>query len=248
MSSGAMFDLNVLHSLEPVDNYSEILARYQKLFRYVKADSTSEVITASNTLPYTFYAPYEHLSKFRICRWLYQNERLRTPTSLSGIVLSEKLMKIQKELIEDLRTVKRTCFILDENVFGSFVKEIKYFAELGLVSTSDVANMKKELLQLLHELEVLSEKGSFHNGNLLSIYLSNVNFEATYTYVEKVGFQICFLRVYSINSMDSRDGKICNYQKKWIHSLKRHSTLISQSGEIQRMMFFNEQRKIVDML
>lgn len=32
-------------------------------------------------------------------------------------------MKIQKELIEDLRTVKRTCFILDENVFGSFVKE-----------------------------------------------------------------------------------------------------------------------------
>lgn len=248
MSSGAMFDLNVLHSLEPMDNYCEILARYQKLFRYVKADLTSEVITASNTLPYTFYAPYEHLSKFRICRWLYQNERLRTPTSLSGIVLSEKLMKIQKELIEDLRTVKRTCFILDENVFGSFVKEIKYFAELGLVSTSDVANMKKELLQLLHELEVLSEKGSFHNGNLLSIYLSNVNFEATYTYVEKLGFQICFLRVYSINSMDSRDGKVCNYQKKWIHSLKRHSTLISQSGEIQRMMFFNEQRKIVDTL
>ena len=48
--------------------------------------------------------------------------------------------------------------------------------------------------------------------------------------------------------VNSRDGKICNYQKKWIHSLKRHSTLISQSGEIQRMMFFNEQRKIVDML
>ena len=71
MSSGAMFDLNVLHSLEPMENYYEILVRYHKLFRYVKADPTTEVITASNTIPYTFYAPYENLSKFRVSRWLY---------------------------------------------------------------------------------------------------------------------------------------------------------------------------------
>ena len=160
----------------------------------------------------------------------------------------EKLLKVQKELLEDIRLVRRTCFILDENLFRSFVKEIKYFSELGLVSTTDVQDMKKELYQLLRELEILSEKGSYHNGNSLSVYLSNVNFEATYSYVEKARFQICFLRVYSINSMDSRDSKICDYQKKWIHSLKRHSTLISQSGEIQRMMFFNEQKKVVDAL
>ena len=248
MSSGAMFDLNVLNLADPMDTYYEILVRYQRLFRYVKTDPTTEVVTASNTIPYTFYAPYEHLSKFRIGRWLYQNERLRTPASLSDIVLPEKLLKVQKELLEDVRLVRKTCFILDENLFSSFVKEIKYFSELGLVSTTDVEDMKKELHQLLRELEVLSEKGSFHNGNGLSVYLSNVNFEATYSYVEKAGFQICFLRVYSINSMDSRDSKICDYQKKWIHSLKRHSTLISQSGEIQRMMFFNEQKKIVDAL
>ena len=93
-------------------------------------------------------------------------------------------MKVQKELLEDVRLVRKTCFILDENLFSSFVKEIKYFSELGLVSTTDVEDMKKELHQLLHELEVLSEKGSFHNGNGLSVYLSNVNFEATYCYVE----------------------------------------------------------------
>lgn len=248
MSSGAMFDLNVLHALEPMENYHEILVRYHKLFRYVKTDPTTEIITASNTIPYTFYAPYENLSKFRIGRWLYQNERLRTPTSLSSIVLSDKLLKVQKELLEDLRQVRKTCFIWDESIFSSFVKEIKYFAELGLVNTTDVANMKKELHQVLRELELLCEKGAYHNGNALEIYLANVDFEATYSYVEKNGFQICFLRVYSINSMDSRDGKICDYQKKWINSLKRHSTLISQSGEIQRMNFFNDQKQIIDTL
>lgn len=50
------------------------------------------------------------------------------------------------------------------------------------ISTNDVQNMKKELHQLLRELEILSEKGSFHNGNALSVYLSNVNFEAMYSY------------------------------------------------------------------
>ena len=157
MSSGAMFDLNVLNLADPMDTYYEILVRYQRLFRYVKTDPTTEVVTASNTIPYTFYAPYEHLSKFRIGRWLYQNERLRTPASLSDIGLPEKLLKVQKELLEDVRLVRKTCFILDENLFSSFVKEIKYFSELGLVSTTDVEDMKKELHQLLRELEVLSE-------------------------------------------------------------------------------------------
>ena len=62
-------------------------------------------------------------------------------------VLPEKLLKVQKELLEDIRLVRRTCFILDENLFRSFVKEIKYFSELGLVSTTDVQDMKKELLK-----------------------------------------------------------------------------------------------------
>ena len=92
MSSGAMFDLNVLNLADPMDTYCEILVRYQRLFRYVKVDPTTEVVTASNTIPYTFFAPYEHLSMFRIGWWLYQNERLRTPTSLSDIVLPEKLL------------------------------------------------------------------------------------------------------------------------------------------------------------
>lgn len=74
--------------------------------------------------------------------------------------------------------------------------------------------------------------------------LSNIHFEATYSYIEKRDFQISLLRVYSINSMDSQSFHICRMQCNWIQSLKRHSILISESGEMQRIDFLQKQQAI----
>ena len=97
-------------------------------------------------------------------------------------------------------------------------------------------------------MEYLSLKGEFSSGNKIEIYLSYLNFEATYSYIEKENFQISLFRVYSINSMDSQNPQICNLQKKWIQSLKRHSILISESGEMQRIKFLEEQKNIIEKL
>lgn len=87
--------------------------------------------------------------------------------------------------------------------------------------------------------------GEFSNGKQAYLYLSNINFEATYSFVEKGSFQLSMYRLYAINYMDSQHPEICRAQKEWIQSLKRYSTLISQSGEIQRMIYFTKQREIV---
>ena len=128
------------------------------------------------------------------------------------------------------------------------VKEIKYFAGLNLISTPDVMYLKNELQQLLIDLEHLSVKGEYSNGHELYIYLSNIDFEATYTYVANKDYQISLFRVYSINSMDSQSPQICEIQKNWIQSLRRHSTLISGSGEAQRIAFIEKQRSIIETL
>ena len=76
----------------------------------------------------------------------------------------------------------------------------------------------------------------------------NIDFEATYTYVSNKDFQISLFRVYSINSMDSQSPQICQMQKNWIQSLKRHSTLISGSGEAQRIAFLEKQKSFIETL
>ena len=88
----------------------------------------------------------------------------------------------------------------------------------------------------------------FRSGHKVFFYLSSIDFEATYTYIEKLDFQISMLRVYSINSMDSQSPQICKMQRDWIQALKRHSILISESGEAQRIDFIKRQRSVIDIL
>ena len=68
----------------------------------------------------------------------------------------EKIINAHKKLSESIRKVGKTYFVWDSNVFQSVVKEIKYFAGLNLISTSDVMYLKNELQQLLTDLEHLS--------------------------------------------------------------------------------------------
>ena len=73
LSDRVTFDLNLLKSSDSMEGYYEIIHRYLQIFDYVKKDETTEVYTASNLLPFTLYSEYEYLSKFRLCRLIYQN-------------------------------------------------------------------------------------------------------------------------------------------------------------------------------
>ena len=107
---------------------------------------------------------------------------------------------------------------------------------------------KIELFLLTNELEDLATKGKTENGNTVRIYVSHINFEATYSYVETNNIQLSLIRVYSINSLTTMDNEIFCSLKEWIQSLKKFSTLISESGEMQRIQFFKQQREIIDTL
>ena len=237
--------MNLLYKSDLLESYHEIIERYHQLLYLIKGDNNTEIYTASNTIPFVLYSSYEYLTKFRLCQWIYQNGEIKAPNSLSEVQIPEKLIIAHKRLSESAKKNGKTYFIWDNSIFHSFVKEIQYFAGLKLISAKDVIQLKKELQQLLTDLEYLSVKGEFNNGNKLSIYLSNINFETTYSYISKKNFEVSLFSIYSLNSMDSQNPHICRMQKKWIQSLKRHSTQISESGETQRIAFLEKQKNII---
>lgn len=242
------FDVKLLSSEDPFRNYGEIAARYLKFFTYLTGTPCSEVSTAANTVPFNFYGPYDHLSRFRLARWMFQNEQLDTPGDLSAIEVPQELVRLQNQLVAALRGAASSTYIWDSNVFRSFVEEVRYFNRLGLISGTDAEKIRGELHRVLDDAEDFCVKGAFPNGNKMEVYLSNISFEAAYSYMEKPGFQASLFRVYSINFMETQNARICRIQKDWIRSLKRHSTLISESGEMQRIAFFARQREYVDTL
>ena len=116
-AEGAVFNLNVSNTMSQIDNYHDILKRYHKLFAFIKDDPKAVLSAACNIVPFTFYSPFERLTKFRLCRWMHQNNGMKITASMSDVVVPEKVLESQRKLMQELRQVPSSYTILDSNIF-----------------------------------------------------------------------------------------------------------------------------------
>lgn len=240
----AVFDMNVVHHKNPFETYHNILGKYTELLRGMKNDPDAELATSSNIIPQTLYIRHDILSKFRLFKWMYQNDNIQC-MHFEELEIPDKLLNIQKEFVNATERICNTSYIWDNRIFANMVNDVQYFSSIHLLNDEDKQKIKEKLLLLTDELEALAREGKFGNGGKVNIYISNINFETTYSYIESANVQLSMIRIYAINSISSRDAEMFRSLKEWIQSLKKFSTLISESGEMQRIQFFNEQREII---
>lgn len=243
----AVFDMNIVSSEKPFEAYCSILEKQVDLFRSVKEDETSEIGTSSNIIPQTLSLKYNMLSKFRLFKWMYQNENIKCK-HFEEMEIPQKMVEKQKEYSDLVSHIHSVDYIWDNMIFSHLVNDIQYFCSIHLITDEDKDLLKEELFLLIDEMEELSARGKSKAGNDVKIYISNINFEATYSYLDTSSTQLSLIRIYSINSITTQDQEMFRGLKEWIQSLKKFSTLISESGEMQRIQFFKQQREIVSIL
>lgn len=246
-SNNAMFDINVVDHGNPFETYYDFLNKHVKLFHTLREDPNASLGTASNVIPQTLYLKHELLAKFRFFKWIYQNEHIKCK-HFEELEIPQKIINVQQDFAKLSHHIHSTDYIWDSMVFLHLINDIQYFSDIHLISDEMKQNLKEELLILTDELERLAIKGKTDFGNDVHIYVSQINFEATYSYLETSTLQLSLIRVYSINSLTTQDVQMFQSLKEWIQSLKKFSTLISESGEMQRIQFFNQQREIIDAL
>ena len=162
--------------------------------------------------------------------------------------IPQKMVEKQKEYSDLVSHIHSVDYIWDNMIFSHLVNDIQYFCSIHLITDEDKDMLKEELFLLIDEMEELSARGKSKAGNDVKIYISNINFEATYSYLDTSSTQLSLIRIYSINSITTQDQEMFRGLKEWIQSLKKFSTLISESGEMQRIQFFKQQREIVSIL
>ncbi len=243
----AVFDMNIVSSEKPFEAYYSILEKQVDLFRSVKEDETSEIGTSSNIIPQTLSLKYNMLSKFRLFKWMYQNENIKCK-HFEEMEIPQKMVEKQKEYSDLVSHIHSVDYIWDNMIFSHLVNDIQYFCSIHLITDEDKDMLKEELFLLIDEMEELSARGKSKAGNDVKIYISNINFEATYSYLDTSSTQLSLIRIYSINSITTQDQEMFRGLKEWIQSLKKFSTLISESGEMQRIQFFKQQREIISTL
>lgn len=241
----AVFDLRLLQKDSLYDEYYEQIADYVRIFQGMKKDPVSKMRIAFNALPLSFCLRYENLAKFRLFRWANQFQQYNQSVSFSTMQLPDRIVEIQNQFLAESQHIASAHYLLDDNVFASFIRDVRYFAKMRLITEDEILVLKNELLALMNDIEALAIRGASAVGNEVLIYLSQIDFKASYAYLECKDYTMCDLRVYAVNAISSCNTQVCQVQRDWIESLKRYSTLITQSGEIQRADYLDRQREYI---
>lgn len=242
----ASFSMDMIQSDRFLDQYCDFLTYYIDIFHRMKAYPTSQVQAANNELPFSFYLSYEKLAKFYLYKWMYQLQSLSPGIPFTDFHIPQRVHNMNKKYITESRFGCHTTSILSPNIFSSLLNTVVFFYKLNLLTEEDVKQIKEEILSLLKELELMAISGIWHDNYEFNFYLSSIDFDSSYSYMQCPEFELSTIRAFSLNVVRSSEPEICKAHKEWINSLKRYSTLISKSGDIYRTEFFNKQRVLVD--
>lgn len=239
------FDLDVICQQTRVEDYADRLGAFIRFFKEMHDCPTAKVRYALNTLPYILYLNFPNLSRFKYFKCLYQAGMMAPNFTYQDMEVPQQILDLQKNFIAESQFNSEITMILDRNVFSSMCYDVEYFYKLRLIDKEGLEAIKQEMLQLLDGIEKVAATGTYRNSSRVALYLSNLDLEASYTHMEYNDKQYAHLRLFGLSGVDSHCPCIGNRQREWIDSLKRYSTLISISGQVQRYDYLNQQRDII---
>lgn len=242
----AVFNLNLTQISNMMQDYCLFIDSYTQVFRRMTTYTDARCHSAYNIIPFSFYTEYELISKFHLYKWVYQMRGSENTTQFSQFAVPQKVLDAHKAFVQETRSVDSSSFVLNRNIFISLARDVLYFSRLNLLTKAEVQRIREELVHLLHNLESIAAAGIWNVDKEISFYLSNMDFESSYTYVESEDFELSIFRVFSFGSITSPKSNVCDVHKQWIDSLKRSSTLISRSGDVHRAEYFSEQRELLN--
>lgn len=118
--------------------FEDILRKYCVLTKSLKGLDNTELGLAANQIPHVVYLKYIELSKFRLFKWIYQNNNSKLDIAYSDFVMPQYLRELQKEYIRDAQHVKSTVYVLDSQLFNYFMNDILYFYHIHLITKQDI--------------------------------------------------------------------------------------------------------------
>lgn len=244
----AVVNMHIFNFNQLYDDYRQVIKEQLRLFKELNASTNPKISMAFNTIPFAFYSRFKALSIFKLYKIMHQSDMDPSGISFSGIDELEDIWDLHQEIKGQVDLLRNTCYVFDRNIFSAFVNDINHFIQLGLIKPEDCQLLKKELFALLDFFESIVREGGITPQNNVSIYISNIDIDSSYTYYETDDFSYCDLRIYSVGIIHTKDKKICETHKKMIDSLKRYSVLISGCGEMERVKFISKQRELINLL
>lgn len=244
-TSKAIFDVNIYTFKSILDAYAKEMENLADEIVKFRDTPDNYSMAALNIIPFSFYISLSQIPKFILFKWIYLMNDGNLINSLSDMTVPATFINSQKKLIRELLSIKKTTILLSPGIFKFFINNIKYFTRINFISEPVFLTLKEELESMITELEFITVKGKNRMGNEVLVYLSNIDFDTSYSFFGSSDFEYAYIRICTVNNISTHDVKICKLLKSWLHAMKKTATLITFSGDIQRRIFFEEQKDLI---
>jgi len=246
MHSRIFFDLPINPKQSLPDAFITIFQEYfQDIFNMSNVKDI-ESIMVSNHVPFPFVIYFNHLFKFFYYQWMHQNQESSLKYFYSDVILPDELVRLQQKAIEGSNKIRSNTFIFDSNVFFNLIQKIQYYYKRRLINDSDYSLLRNDLSKMIDMVESIAQTGFCNAKSKCSFYISSLNVEASSRYIKYDKQATSQFFVNSFEPLVITNPNLCAIHKKWLDSLRKYSTLITQSNEILQVRYFNKQRSYLE--
>ena len=219
---------------------------YVSLIDTAKNDPHSEIAESSNLLPVIIYGQFDTLAKYYLFKYQYLFYSSEERIHFSDLDVPERVYRIYRSYFNATKHFAHTTLIWDYRIFRYLVTDIRYFSSINLITKADIELLREDLFALLDYIERIALTGCFkETGKPVSLYISDIYLDSDYSNIQIHDFYMSHVRTFILNSIASTDQTSFQQIKNWINSLKKSSTLITQSGAAYRADFFEKQRQLI---
>lgn len=242
--------LKLINYQDPAEKDFLMVEEIAYLLDKARSMPDTRMVISANMLPLICYLRYESLCRFYYFRWKYLMGHIAPNETFSNVEIHPRMRAAQADIMDGLMDIKETVFIVDDMIFLYFINNIKYFASINMISPAEVEVLKDEVSRLINDCEEVAIRGAYCNtGNKVQIYIANINFENGYVYAESSQFgHLSLIKAFTLSGAATIDDATYAAVKAWLTNLKRVATLISESGEKERIRFLRKQRDYISML
>ena len=246
MPSRVFFNLHTTSMQNPSDIYIAIYQRYFNETFNINCIKDIESIMVVNQIPPEFIIFFNHLFKFSYYRWMHQNQESSLKYFYSDVVLPERLVSLQHKAIESLKKIRNNTLIIDSDIFLNLIMEIQYYYKRRLINESELFSLVNDLSGLIDMLENIAQTGSYGSDSKYNFYLSSLNIDSCSRYIKYDDQMKSVFFMNSIEPVIIINSNLCTMHKKWLDSMRKYTTLITQSNEILQVKYFNKQRATIE--
>ena len=242
MHSRIFFDIHTNNMQDPSDIYITIMSQYFQCAFDISQKKYLESIQIINQISPGFIIFFDYLLKFSYYRWMHQHQESSLKYFYSDVVMPKKLISMQQDAIESFKKGQNNTIILDPDLFMNLIRAVQYYYKRKLITDDEFIEIKKDLLGLIDMLESIAQTGIYGSEAKYNIYLSSLNIEACSRYIKCEDHVRSLFYVNSMEPVIITDSNLCAMHKKWLDSMRKYATLITQSNEILQVRYFNKQR------